>query len=146
MNRYAEEALLHAHRTNTLMAILLCLIALTGPHWAWAEEVTQGDTRMGEFPICSDLGNAMKMATILADEGEEKAGEFQQDPATPCGSTVLGTYWIVGEVRYVLQGKDGQWVRVVELHAPPQFGITRYWVTRVDVLKPKPAPKNMRSI
>ncbi len=99
------------------------------------EVIRTGDIRTGEFPICETLGHAMKMATILADEGEEKAGEFQQDPATPCGTTVMGTPWKVGNVLYVLQGKDQQWVRVIELHSPPSIGITRFWVTRVDVQK-----------
>lgn len=130
-------------RFHGLMALLIMAICAFGawPVMVKAEEpVMQGDTRMGEFPICSDLGNAMKMATILADEGEEKAGEFQQDPATPCGRTTFGTVWIVGEVLYVLQGKDKQWIRVVELNAPPQFGITRYWVTRVEILRLKAKP------
>lgn len=130
-------------RFNALMAILVLLICIFGawPIMVKAEEqnvLRTGDIRTGEFPICEDLDNAVKMATLLADEGEEKAAEFQQDPKTPCGSTVMGTPWMIGEVRYVLQANDKQWVRVVELHAPPHVGITRYWVTRVEVKRAAP--------
>lgn len=89
MNHLADEALAFNHRVNFLVATLLCVIALTGPSWAWANHdtipVLQGKTPV-MMTVCNKDGNPGK-----GDADDKVCYLFMKDPSDAEKGVV---YWV----------------------------------------------------
>ena len=123
-------------RTHLLFALLVIAIVIFGawPVMVKAEEtskLTPGMVIQGIFPVCTTPDEATKVALIAADEGTDKADLYIADPSTPCGTTVPFATWEVGDLFFVAQGKDKQWVRVVQI-TNTRMGNVVFMVTFAD--------------
>ena len=139
-----NQLLAFQNRINWLLTTLLCTIAIGLPTIARAEVakvevfVTEGDYRQGLFTICLHKKDGIDIAEAFQKGGEEEANKVLNAKES-CASIPIT--FVVGEVQFVANVKNGDFIKVVQVFNPSNVNESMYWITTVTIKKAKPGTK-----